>query len=108
MNKHKVTRIDFATTSEIVVVNKIDDSGPRAVILASQQHPIEQYAGMLEWCEANGYVVRRYAPLGARAWLGTTPRVVRNRQQIMKKRRELEMNPVTGLEVSALDLALDC
>jgi hypothetical protein len=104
----KITRIDFATTSEIVVVNKIDDTGARAIVVESKQYPIKQLEWMLQWCEANGYVIRRFAPLGARAWLGATPRMVRNRSEIMKKRRELEMYPVDGLQLNAVNLALDC
>lgn len=103
-----VTRIDFAIAQDIVVVNKIAETGTRAIVVESSEKKDNELDEMLAWCESNGWVVRRYAPLGARAWKGAAPRPVRTSGQIRRKRDELMKYPVPGLNVSALNLAYDC
>ena len=105
--KQEITRIDFATTADLVVVNKLVEEPTRAWVYDSSQKPAIELDKMLAWCESNGWTVRRFAPLGARAWKGA-PRPIRTAAQIIKRRAELTMRPVPGLNVVALDLAYDC
>jgi len=109
ITRPKITRIDFALTSDLVVVNKIDDgtTARTAVVVDSSIKERAKLDEMLSWCEANGWSVRRYFPLGARAWKGQ-PRVIRTRDQIRKKHADLTNHPVDGLQLHALDLAYDC
>jgi len=105
-----VTRIDFSVGGEVVVVNKVAERltpDGRDIVLESTQKALAELDAMLAWCESHGWVVRRYLPLGARAWKGDQPRLVRTREQIQKKRAELVRRPVPGLEAHALDLAFD-
>jgi hypothetical protein len=106
--KLEITRIDFATTADLVVVNKLVEEPTRAWVFDSTQKPATELETMLAWCEANGWTVRRFLPLGARAWKGTAPRPIRTAGQIIKRRDELTRRPVPGLNVIALDLAYDC
>lgn len=105
----KVTRIDFTVAGDIVVVNKIDDQtvAGRAIVINSCQYLLSSMEEMLSWCEANSFVVRRYFPLGARAWFGRV-RPVRTAGQIQRKRSELTRYPVEGLQIHTVDLAYDC
>ena len=105
-----VTRIDFALAGDVVVVNKIDDMtvAGRSIVVDSNEKPASELDKMLAWCETNGFVVRRYAPLGARAWRGERPRPVRTKAAVIKKHADLLAYPVKGLQVHALDLAYDC
>ena len=64
-------RIDFAVTPDYVVVAKFWRIGGRMV--APEESTVYEadfdLAGALEWCERNGYTVRRHSG-GARAWKG--------------------------------------
>ena len=108
--KSIVSRIDFSVAGDVIVVNKIDDQTipGRAIVTNSRQHPKSELDKMIAWCEANGFHVRRFLPLGARAWFGALPRPVRRRGQTQRKRSELERYPVEGLQLQALDLVYDC
>lgn len=105
---HEITRIDFATTADVVVVNKLVEEPARARVIDSAQKPAAELDKMLAWCEANGWTVHRFAPLGARAWKGNAPRPVRTANKTIAKRDELTRHPVPGLNVVALDLLYDC
>jgi len=103
-----VTRIDFTTVGDQIVVNKIDDqTTDHSIIVENSQKSASSLEDMLTWCEGNGWTVRRFAPLGARAWKGGL-RPVRTAIQIKRKRDELTLHLVEGLNVVALDLAYDC
>lgn len=107
-----VTRMDFTLidNGRQVVVMKFDDQTvPARAIPVSDPSvkPGADFETMLTWCIDHGWTVRRFAPLGARAWKGTA-RVVRTAGQIIKKRDELTRYPVPGLNVVSLDLAYDC
>lgn len=111
VQKATISRIDFALTSnDAVIVNKIDDTtqAGRAIVVESCPKPKSEFEKMLEWCAANGWVVRKFLPLGARAWKGEEPRPVRDAGQIKRKRDTLTRDPIPGLNVVALDLAYDC
>lgn len=108
--KPSITRIDFALTgAESVIVNKIDDlsAAGRAIVVESNPKPASEFEKMVKWCEENGWTVRRFLPLGARAWKGE-PRPVRDSSSIRRKRDDLTRYPIPGLNVVALDLAYDC
>ena len=102
-----ITRIDFTVAGDIIVVNKLDELPDRPVVVEQRQHPKENLDTMLKWCEDNGFAVRRFLPLGARAWRGNV-RPIRTSAQIRRRRDELMRYPVDGLNVVALDLAYDC
>lgn len=112
MTEVQVTRIDFALTGdgEHVIINKFDDLSVtgRAIIISSTVKPADQFETMVAWCVQHAWTVRRFLPLGARAWKGPAPRPVRGTAQIQRKRDDLLRYPVAGLNVVALDLAYDC
>jgi len=106
----KPTRIDFTIADGNVLIQKLDDETvmARAIPVEQTQKPAAQLDTMLAWCESHGWHVRRYLPLGARAWKGDAPRVVRTEYRIKKKRAQLTRQQIPGLNVHALDLRYDC
>lgn len=102
-----ITRIDFAVADQSVVVNKLVEIDGRAIVIETSTKPLAELETMLTWCASHGWTVRRYAPLGARAWKGAA-KPVRTAGQIQKRRAEMEKYPVPGLQVHALDFAYDC
>jgi len=106
-SKITITRIDFVTTEEMVVVNKVYEGvlrGNRDIVVDTKQHPIAKFEGMLDWCEKNGWIVRRFEPRGARAWKGSEPRPVRTKKAIKKLAMRLQRD---GFDSNRFDLRYD-
>lgn len=105
--ENTITRIDFAIAGELVIVNKLTELPERAIVLETAQYPVAKLDEMLAWCEAHDWEVRRFSPLGARAWKGEK-RPVRTAARIKRMRDELTARQVAGLNVHTLDLLFDC
>ena len=96
-----IDRIDFFVLSDgrvnILKLTRLNGDGqpPRDVRIPDGQiiHPHGfDLESALAWCEANGFVVRRWRSesygSGARAWKGDKPWVIRSKGQIQRKRRK--------------------
>jgi hypothetical protein len=103
-------RIDFAVVTSGVVVTRfwlID--GRNVAPRGAESRPANlDLDAALAWCEQHGYTVHRWEG-GARAWRGA-PWPVRTREQILRKRGEVERQVLSGHaggHLLALDFALD-
>lgn len=113
MARRNPDRIDFTQHAQGVTVVKFYKSDGRDVPDpegACLRGPEFDLARALAWCEAHGYAVRRW-PGGARAWKGQ-PWAVRTRQQIRRRRVEVEGlvrggHLPGGFFFAGLDFALD-
>ena len=108
-------RIDFTQLADGKVIvlklrrDETDPAAPRDIPLPAG-HSIKEAGfdleGAPEWCEVNGYAVRRWGrangiQAGARALRGGKLWVIRTKGQILRKRRQ---NPCAV----NLDFAYDC
>jgi len=109
MTTPQVTRFDLTLAGDKLVANKLDDvTNPlRAIVVESVVLPADNFEGILTWCADNGWTIRVFLPIGARAWKGAA-RPVRNSLQIRRLRSELTAQNISGLNVHTLDLAYDC
>jgi hypothetical protein len=109
LSKHP-DRIDFAVVPSGVAVTKFWLIDGRSIPLhGGEMKPAGfDLEEALDWCEANGYTVRRWDG-GARAWKGE-PWPVRTRTQILRKRSAVERMVFAGHasgNLLSLDFAFD-
>jgi len=107
-------RIDFTelANGRVIILklrrDETDHAAPRDIPLPDG-HSVKEGFDLeraLQWCEANGYVVRRWGKhdgiqAGARAWRGEKPWVIRTAGQIIRRRKQ---NPCAV----GIDFAYDC
>jgi hypothetical protein len=103
-------RIDFAVATSGVVGTRFwqIDGRPIAPRGAEDKPAGFDLTAALAWCEQHGYTVRRWEG-GARAWKGK-PWPIRTREQILRKRGEVERQVFAGHaggHLLTLDFALD-
>ena len=86
-------RVDFSILSTgMVIVRKYDHIAEvgHDDLLSSDEKPVGfDTEKALTWCEAHGYVVRRW-PGGARVWKAERPWPIRTRSQIKRLRERVE------------------
>lgn len=106
----EITRIDFIVNLDGVRVKKwpFGWTFKTPPISDEQKPPAFNLDEALDWCQRNGWTVRRY-PGGARAWKGE-PQPVRDRATIQFMRKGIQRDFVNGRmdPRSNFDLAFDC